>query len=40
VIANKLLEIDKISESHYLELMGAIGFNPLEQSTDDENGKA
>jgi Zn-dependent peptidase ImmA (M78 family) len=40
VLANNLLEADKISESHYLELMGAIGFNPLEQSTDDENGKA
>lgn len=40
VIANNLLEADKISESHYLELMGAIGFNPLEQSVDDENGKA
>jgi Zn-dependent peptidase ImmA (M78 family) len=40
VLANKLLEVDKISESHYLELMGAIGFNPLEQSADDENGRA
>ena len=40
VLANSLLEADKISESHYLELMGAIGFNPLEQSADDENGKA
>lgn len=40
VLANNLLEADRISESHYLELMGAIGFNPLEQSTDDENGKA
>jgi Zn-dependent peptidase ImmA (M78 family) len=40
VLANRLLEADKISESHYLELMGAIGFNPLEQSADDENGKA
>ncbi|MBI3218565.1 MAG: ImmA/IrrE family metallo-endopeptidase [Bacteroidetes bacterium] len=40
VLANKLLEVDKISESHYLELMGAIGFNPLDQSADDENGRA
>lgn len=40
VIANNLLEAEKISESHYMELMGAIGFNPLAQSEDDENGKA
>lgn len=39
VVANNLLEAEKISESHYLELMGAIGFNPLAQSDEDENGK-
>lgn len=39
VLANSLLQLDKISESHYTELMGAIGFNPLAQSEDDENGK-
>ena len=38
VLANGLFEADKISESHYLELMSAIGFNPLEQRVEDENG--
>jgi Zn-dependent peptidase ImmA (M78 family) len=40
VRANRLLDSDKISESHFLELMGAIGFNPLAQTEDEENGKA
>jgi Zn-dependent peptidase ImmA (M78 family) len=38
-VANQLFSSDKISESHYLELMNAIGFNPLEQNEDVENGK-
>ena len=38
-LANQLLSSEKISESHYLELMTAIGFNPLEQKEDFENGK-
>ena len=38
-LANELFSSEKISESHYLELMNAIGFNPLEQKEDAENGK-
>ena len=38
VLANNLFEQGKISESHYLELMGAIGKNPLALETEDENG--
>lgn len=39
ILANRLFSDDRISESHYLELMNAIGFNPLEQKEDGENGK-
>lgn len=39
VLANRLLESDKISESHYMELMGSIGFNPFTQPEDEVNGK-
>lgn len=38
VIAMELFEKEKISESHYLELMGAIGLDPLAPDTEDENG--
>lgn len=39
VIARGLLETERISESHYLELMSAIGVNLLASETEDENGK-
>jgi Zn-dependent peptidase ImmA (M78 family) len=39
MLANQLFSNEKISESHYLELMKVIGFNPLEQKDDMENGK-
>ncbi|MFZ6014080.1 MAG: ImmA/IrrE family metallo-endopeptidase [Bacteroidota bacterium] len=38
ILANKLYQTDKISESHYMELMSAIGINPLEEDLDS-NGK-
>lgn len=38
ILANKLYQSDKISESHYMELMSAIGINPLEEDLDT-NGK-
>lgn len=38
-LANELFTNEKISESHYLEMMNAIGFNPFEQKEDGENGK-
>ncbi len=37
-LANQLYSNDKISESHYIELMHAIGFNPLDQNSENENG--
>ncbi len=39
ILANELFTNEKISESHYLEMMNAIGFNPFEQIEDGENGK-
>jgi len=36
-MAQRLLQAEKISESHYLELMHAIGINPLQQPAGDEN---
>lgn len=36
VKARQLFEGEKISESHYLELMRLIGHDPLEQSIEDE----
>ncbi|MEJ0057615.1 MAG: ImmA/IrrE family metallo-endopeptidase [Bacteroidota bacterium] len=39
VVARCLLDTEKISESHYLELMDAIGINPLAVEGEVENGK-
>jgi Zn-dependent peptidase ImmA (M78 family) len=39
VLANSLLQTQQISESHYIELMGAIGFNPFDQQREDDESE-
>jgi hypothetical protein len=38
VLAQQLFSSGEISESHYYELMGAIGVNPLDVHEEVENG--